>query len=154
MPKRSGVAQRAYELAAPIVSELGLDLVDCEYKKDGSALFLRVFVDKKGGISIDECETVSKALDPLFDEKLSSNHDYFEVSSPGLDRPLQTPEDFNRHLKEKVNVSLYQQIEGKKKFSGILVSAGEENFNLLCNDNNEITITYAQTATCRRVIEF
>ena len=154
MPKRSGVAQRAYEIAEPIVSGMGLDLVDCEYKKDGSALFLRVFVDKKGGISIDECEAVSKALDPVYDEKLSSNHDYFEVSSPGLDRPLQTPDDFKRHIEEKIDVSLYQQIDGKKKFSGVLVSAGDEEFNLLCENNSEITLTYEQIASCKRVIEF
>lgn len=154
MSKRSGVAQRAFELAEPIIMEMGLDLVDCEYKKDGSSLFLRVFVDKKGGILIDECEAVSKALDPIFDEKLQSNHDYFEVSSPGLDRPLQTPEDFKRHVEEKVDISLYQQIDGKKKFSGILVSAGEEEFSLLVEEAREITFTYTQVASCKRVITF
>ena len=154
MPKRSGIAQRAYELAEPIVKDLGLDLVDCEYKKDGSALFLRVFVDKKGGVAIDECEAVSKALDPVYDEKLFSNHDYFEVSSPGLDRPLQTPEDFNRHLKEKVEISLYQQIDGKKRFTGILASAKNEDFRLLCEDGSEMTLTYGSIASCKRVIEF
>ena len=104
MTGRSGVAKRAFELSEPIICEMGYDLVDCEYKKEGPSIFLRIFVDRAGGIRVDECEKISKTLDPILDEKLTSNHDYFEVSSPGLDRPLKTPADFRRHRSEERRV--------------------------------------------------
>ena len=153
MAGRSRVAQQAFELAEPIVEKLGLELVDCEYKKEGTAMFLRVFIDKKGGIQIDECEKVSKALDPIFDENLKSDHDYFEVSSPGLDRPLKTVADFCRHIGEDVEVSLYQQMDKRKKFTGVIKAAGEESFTLL-EEGMEYTFSYEQTASCKRSIRF
>ena len=154
MAKRSGTAQRAFEIAEPVISAMGLDLVDCEYKKENSAIFLRVFIDKRGGVSIDECESASKALDPVFDEKLNSNHDYFEVSSPGLNRPLQTFSDFNRHAGKKVDISLYQQVDGKKKYTGTILSAEQDAYKLLCDNGIELVFTYEQTASCKQIIEF
>ena len=153
MANRSRIAQQAFDLAEPIVAAMGIDLVDCEYKKEGSAIFLRIFVDKKGGIQIDECEAVSKALDPVFDENLISGHDYFEVSSPGLDRPLKSPSDFRRHVGEEVEISLYRQINGKKKITGTIAIAGDESVCLRIGDVEE-EFPYSELANCKRVIHF
>ena len=107
MAGRSKVAQEAFEICEPIVKELGFDLVDCEYKKEGQYFFLRVFIDKRGGIGIDDCETVSHALDPVLDEKLHADPDYFEVSSPGATRPFGSLSDYIRHQGEEIEVSLF-----------------------------------------------
>ena len=87
MGKRSKIAQEAYDIAFPVAEQMGYDLVDAEYKKEGKDVFLRLFIDKRGGVSIDDCEAFTRTIDPIFDEKLKHDADYFEVSSPGLLRP-------------------------------------------------------------------
>ena len=94
MAKRSKVAQEAFELAEPVVTGLGFDLVDCSFVKESRGMVLTLYIDKRGGIGIDDCETVSRAVDPLIDESASIDPDFFEVSSPGLTRPLETEKDF------------------------------------------------------------
>ena len=93
MAKRSKVAQEAFELAEPVVTELGFDLVDCSYVKEARGMVLTLYIDKRGGIGIDDCETVSRAVDPIIDASSSIDPDFFEVSSPGLTRPLETEKD-------------------------------------------------------------
>ena len=123
MAKRSKVAQEAFELAEPVVTGLGFDLVDCSYVKEARGMVLTLYIDKKGGIGIDDCETVSRAVDPVIDEAASIDPDYFEVSSPGLTRPLETVKDYNRYAGEKIDVSLYQPLDGKKNFTAEIKNA-------------------------------
>ncbi len=120
MAGRSKIAAEAFEIAQPVAKEMGFDLVDAEYKKEGQSIYLRLFIDKKGGISIDECELFSKVIDPIFDEKLKNDADFFEVSSPGLTRPLQTKEDFLRCLGQKADVSLFKEVDGTKNFTAVI----------------------------------
>ena len=94
MGKRSKTAQKAFDIAEPLVKALGLDLVDVSYAKEGGKMFLRLYVDKRGGVGIDDCETVSKATDSVLEKELGLDYDYFEVSSPGLTRPLETVSDY------------------------------------------------------------
>ena len=126
MAKRSKTAQEAYDIAKPEAEKMGYDLVDAEYKKEGQSMFLRLFIDRKGGISIDDCEAFSKVIDPIFDERLNCDADYFEVSSPGLTRPLDDISDYQRYEGEKIDVNLFKADEsGVKSFTGKIISAGD-----------------------------
>jgi ribosome maturation factor RimP len=117
----SRVAQEAQALALPVVESLGLELVDVEYKKEGATWFLRFFIDKPGGVGIDDCQSVSRAIDPLLDQKMDiPGHYSLEVSSPGLERPFKSERDYLRNLGFEVEVSLFQAKDGKKKFEGLL----------------------------------
>ncbi len=114
-------AERVSEIAGPLVEELGLELIDCEYKKEGGRWVLRLYIDKKGGVGLDDCEAVSRSVEAVLDaEDVIDNAYTFEVSSPGLDRPLKTDRDFVRYEGEDVEVSLYAARDGKKKFVGKL----------------------------------
>jgi ribosome maturation factor RimP len=140
-------------LAEPIVSEMGLDLVDVEYKKEVNAYFLRVFIDRRGGISIDECEKVSKVLDPVFDQYLSADPDYFEVSSPGLTRPLKTQKDFLRCMGEEIEVKRYEAIDGVKSLTGVISEVSEETV-ILDIEGARMELLLSEIASAKRVIRF
>lgn len=152
MSDRSRVAQQAFDLALPVVEEMGLELVDAEYKKEGSRYFLRLFIDKKGGISIEDCELVSRTMDPIFDKQLHESPDYFEVSSPGLTRPLVTLSDYLRHEGEEVEVSFYAAIKGIKKFTGIILKASGEAVVFVSGDET-LEVPFAEIASAKRTIK-
>ncbi|MBR1797284.1 MAG: ribosome maturation factor RimP [Clostridiales bacterium] len=127
MAKRSKIAQEAYDIAKPYAEQMGFDLVDAEYKKEGQSMFLRLFIDRKGGISTDDCEALSKVVDPILDEKLHHDADYFEVSSPGLTRPLQDLSDYRRYEGELIDVNLFKADEtGVKSFTGRIVGVNDD----------------------------
>lgn len=117
----TNVKTKAEELIQPIVDREQLELVDIEYVKEGRDWFLRVYIDKVDGITIDECEYVSKLLSDKLDEMdLIPGHYYLEVSSPGVERPLKTKEDFIKNINQNVYVTLYVHINGEKEYEGIL----------------------------------
>ena len=119
------------ELARPIVSENGLELWDVEYVSEGGQWYLRIYIDKEDGVSIDDCEKVSRALDPILDEKDPIPTSYiFEVSSAGLERTLKQPAHFQRFLGENVEVKLYKPLDGSKLYAG----------NLTAYENGDVTI--------------
>ena len=108
MAKRSKIAQQAYDVAFPVAEQMGLDLVDCEYKKEGQKVFLRLYIDKKGGVSLDDCEAFHNEVEPMIDEQVKeADEDFFEVSSPGLTRPLQDIKDYIRYEGEQLDVTMY-----------------------------------------------
>lgn len=110
-------------LAAPIVEEAGCSLWDVEYVKEAGEWFLRVYIDKEGGVSIDDCEAVSRPLSDKLDEADPIEGSYtFEVSSAGADRVLKKPEHFARFQGQEVEVKLYRPREGRKEFVGLLQS--------------------------------
>ncbi|MEF9971917.1 MAG: ribosome maturation factor RimP [Oscillospiraceae bacterium] len=119
----SKIADMVSELARPIAEQFGCELWDVEYVREAGQWYLRVFIDRESGISIDDCEAVSRALDPILDEKdpIESNY-IFEVSSAGLERNLHKPEHFLRFIGENVEVKLYTQVEGAKQYSGTLTA--------------------------------
>ena len=153
MAKRSKVAQEAFELAEPVVTELGFDLVDCSYVKESRGMVLTLYIDKRGGIGIDDCETVSRAVDPIIDES-SIDPDFFEVSSPGLTRPLETDKDFNRYAGEKADVSLYKPMEGKKSFTATIKGAEGEEATFVFDNGDELTLKFEEIAKAVRHIDF
>ena len=110
-------------LAAPIVEEAGCSLWDVEYVKEAGTWFLRVYIDKEGGVFIDDCEAVSRPLSDKLDEADPIEGSYtFEVSSAGADRVLKKPEHFARFQGQEVEVKLYRPREGRKEFVGLLQS--------------------------------
>ncbi|MBO4746449.1 MAG: ribosome maturation factor RimP [Clostridiales bacterium] len=153
MAGRSKVAQEAFDIAEPIVKELGFDLVDCEYKKEGQYYFLRIFIDKRGGIGIDDCELVSREVDKALEGKLHADPDYFEVSSPGATRPFSSLSDYVRHQGEEIEVSLFSAIDGSKHLEGIIEDASEEKL-ILDTGDKKIELEWDKIAKASRTIRF
>ena len=154
MAGRSKIAQAAFDIALPLAEQMGLELVDAEYKKEGQSTFLRLFIDKKGGLDIDDCENFSRAIDPILDEKLTHDADYFEVSSPGLTRPLTTMADYRRYEGEKIDISLFSAYEGSKEYTGTISASDESSVTITLDDSQEVTFGYKDISKAVRHIEF
>lgn len=134
---RKKVENTVEEIALPILQELNYELVDLEFKKEGSNWFLRIYIDKPGGITLDDCQLASEKLNVALDalDPIPYRY-YFEVSSPGLDRPLKKVADFERYKGSKVEVKLYKPMNGKKVFTGNLV--GLENNMIIVDDGDQL----------------
>ncbi len=119
----SRVTETVLALAKPVAEAQGCEVWDVEYVREAGAWYLRVYIDKPGGVSIDDCEAVSRALDPVLDEADPIPTSYvFEVSSAGAERELKRPSDFERFLGAEVEVRHYQPIDGAKAHTGKLLS--------------------------------
>ncbi len=122
----ANAAERVYSLIKETVEDAGVELWDVRFLKEGASWYLRVFIDKEEGISIDDCSRVSHAIDPIIDEEDPIDKSYYlEVCSPGLERELARPEHFQKVLGEKIKIRLYKAIDSKKEFTGLLKQAGE-----------------------------
>ena len=121
MSKRKSYEEKTEEILLPILEKNGFELWDVEYVKEGGIWYLRAYIDKPGGIMVDDCENVSRELSDLLDEKDFIDEAYIlEVSSPGLGRALKKERDFEKSLGKEVEVRTYRMLEGKKEFRGIL----------------------------------
>ena len=121
LAKKEIYEQKTEELLQPIIDANGFELVDVEYVKEGSMWYLRAYIDKPGGISVDDCEVVSRAFSDILDEKDYIEDSYiFEVSSPGLGRPLKKEKDFARSIGEEVEIRTYRAVNRQKEFIGYL----------------------------------
>ena len=128
------ITEQVWQFAEPLVEANGCSLWDVEYVREGGEWFLRLYIDKEGGVDIDDCEAVSRAVDPVLDEKDPIPESYrFEVCSAGLERALKRPSDFERFMGSAVQVKLYKPRDGQKEFAGTLTDY----------DNGRVTITAA-----------
>lgn len=111
------------EKIVPVIERMGYEVVEVEYAKKADGMNLTFFIDKDGGIDVDDCEAVSKTIDPLLDELNPTDDQAYilNVSSPGIDRPLKTDKDFKRHLGKEIAVTLFAKQNGVKNFEGELV---------------------------------
>lgn len=117
----SKITDRVEALARPVVEEAGCELWSVEYVKEAGAWYLRIFIDKEGGVGITDCETISRRLDPILDEADPIPDSYvFEVGSAGAERELKRPSDFERFIGSEVEVKLYQPLDGRKAIVGTL----------------------------------
>ena len=117
----SRLTDRVAEIARPVVEEEGCSLWDVEYVREAGTWYLRVFIDRDGGVSIDDCERVSRRLDPILDEEDPIPDSYvFEVGSAGADRELKRPGDFEQFMGSEVEVKLYRPVDGSKHYTGTL----------------------------------
>ncbi|MCL6561306.1 MAG: ribosome maturation factor RimP [Firmicutes bacterium] len=141
-------------MALPVVQEAGLELVDVEFVKEGGRWYLRIFIDKPGGVGLEDCQTVSQKMDKLLDEKDPIPQSYsLEVSSPGLERPLKKPGDYERFAGRLVTVTTFAPVGGRKKFTGTLHGLRGEGI-VLSADGREHVIPLGQVASARLTVEF
>lgn len=120
----ANAAERVYDLIKETVEECGVKLWDVRFLKEGASWYLRVFIDKEEGISIDDCTEVSHAIDPIIDEADPIDKAYYlEVCSPGIEREITRPEHYNELIGVKIKIKLYKALDGVKEFIGVLKSA-------------------------------
>ena len=136
----SKITDLTAELARPVVEACGCTLWDVEYIKEAGSWYLRLYIDKEEGVSINDCEAVSRGVDPLLDEADPIQDPYtFEVSSAGADRPLKKPEHFEAFMGAEVDVKFYKAVNGQKNCTGIL--AGYDDGNVTLDMGGE-TVTF------------
>ena len=152
--ERMKVTDIVTEFAKPIVEQHGCTLWDVEYVREGSERFLRLYLDKEGGVDITDCEAISRAVDPILDEKDPIADSYhFEVCSAGLERALKRPSDFERFMGSPIMVKLYRPRNGLKEIPGIL--RGYEDGRVTVEAGKEtITFEKSELALVRLRVEF
>lgn len=153
MPKNIVTSVR--DLIVPVVAAEGMELVDVEFKKEGRKWHLRIIIDKPGGITLSDCEKISREVGILLDvEDIINWHYTLEVSSPGLDRPLKRREDYLRFQGKLVKIKTFSPIKGQKVFSGYLQGMQDDKVRLKTKSDEEIEIPYDNISLSRLEIEF
>jgi ribosome maturation factor RimP len=146
---------RLQELLQPVVEGLGFECVGVEYQAAGGRNTLCVYIDSEEGITVDDCETVSRQVGAVLDvEDVIRGHYTLEVSSPGLDRPLFTPEHYRRFIGSLATVRLQAPLEGRKKFDGRIVDVASDDTVTMQCDGEEFRLPFASIARGRLKPEF
>ena len=155
MSKREEYEQRAEALLMPIIEANHFELVDVEYVKEAGTWYLRAYVDKEGGITIDDCETVSRAFSVLLDQEDFIDDAYIlEVSSPGLGRPLKKEKDYIRGMGKEVEIRTYKALEGSKEFYGILCAYDDKTVTIRQEDGSDRKFERNEIALIRLAFDF
>ena len=155
MSKKEMYEQKTEELLLPIIEENEFELVDVEYVKEGGNWYLRAYIDKPGGITVDDCEKVSRRLSDLLDEKDYIDGAYIlEVSSPGLGRPLKKDKDFERSIGEEVEIRTFRPIHHQKEFTGILKAYDKEKVIIEMEEQEQMEFERSQIALIRLAFDF
>ena len=155
MSRREDYEQQTEALLEPIVEELGFELVDVEYVKEGGTWYLRAYIDKPGGIAVDDCEAVSRRFSDILDEKDYIEDSYiFEVSSPGLGRPLKKEKDYVRNMGKEIEIRTYRAIHRCKEFTGILKAYDDTSVTIADENDKETTFLKTDIALIRQAIDF
>ena len=148
------ITERIAQLAEPVVTDHGCSLWDVEYVREGTEYFLRLYIDKEGGVDITDCEAISRAMDPILDEQDPIEGSYhFEVCSAGLERALKRPSDFEKFMGSPITVKLYRPVNGLKELPCVL--KGYEDGRVTVEMGKEtITFEKSQVALVRLRVEF
>lgn len=155
LAKKELYEQKTEALLLPMMEEHHFELVDVEFVKEAGTWFLRAYIDKPGGITIDDCELISRALSDQLDKDDFIEEAYIlEVSSPGLGRPLKKDKDFERSLGESVDVRLFRAIDRQKEFTGILKAWDKETVTLGFADEALLVVERANIALIRLAFDF
>ena len=150
----SKLTDRVSALVRPVVEEEGCSLWDVEYVREAGTWFLRVYIDKDGGVGIDDCERISRRLDPILDEEDPIPESYvFEVGSAGAERELKRPSDFAQFLGHEVELRLYRPLDGKKSFVGALAGYADGNVTITVGAE-ELTFEKQQIAKVNLHVSF
>lgn len=154
MRRKEEIEAYAENLFLPITQKHGFELVDVEYVKEAGSWYLRVYIDKEGGIAVDDCEVVSREADPILDTDDCIEESYIlEVSSPGLGRPLKKEKDFKRSIGKAVECNLYKAIDKQKEFEGVLKDFTEDTVTIEI-DEKDLVLDRKDIAMIRLAIEF
>jgi len=141
------------KIVLPVTQEAGLELVDINYIKEGGSWYLRIFIDKDGGVGVEDCRQVSMDIDKLLDEKDPISQAYYlEVSSPGIERPLKKLEDYDRFAGNLVLINTYEPYGGKKKFSGRITGTRGKDV-VIEEDGKDLTLPFEQISSARLKVE-
>ena len=155
MTRREEIENRTEALITPILSENAFELVDVEYVKEAGTWYLRAYIDKPGGITIDDCEKVSRALSDLLDEADYIQDSYIlEISSPGLGRPLKKDKDFARSIGESVEVKLFAAIDRQKEFTGELLAFDKDTVTIRLDEEETRIFERSNIALVRLALDF
>ncbi len=155
MTKREEYEVKTEALVMPLIEKNHFELVDVEYVREGSNWFLRVYIDKDGGITVDDCELISRALSDLLDvEDYIPDAYILEVSSPGLGRQLKKDKDFKRSIGEVIELKLYKAVNKQKEFEGVLVSFDENSLTIELEDGNQESFQRTDIAMVRLALDF
>lgn len=154
MAKKESIAEKAEALLIPILEEFNFELWDVEYVKEGSDYYLRAYIDKEGGITIDDCVDVSRKFSDVLDTNDYIEDAYIlEVSSPGLGRQLKKDREFEKSIGRDVILRTYKPIDGCKEFEGRLKAFDKENITLEVNENERV-IKRAEAALVKLAVDF
>ncbi len=149
MAKKERPVQLAEKISLQTAQELGYELVETSFDKEATGMYLRVYVDKPGGITLLDCETFHRAIQPRLE---AVEYDFLEVSSPGIDRPIKNEKEVLKALGARVEVRLYRPLEGRKEFSGVLLGLGKEGFRIMA-ENGEMIFPEKDVALVRREVD-
>ncbi len=154
MTKKESYESRVEAYLLPLMEENNFELVDVEYVKEAGTWYLRAYIDKEGGIAVDDCEVISRKLSDWLDKEDFIDDSYIlEVSSPGLGRPLKKEKDYVRSIGKSIDVKLYKAIDKQKEFTGILKENNEDQIVLTVEDQ-DITFEKNSIASARLSLDF
>lgn len=148
------IVRMTEETVMPILESKNFEFVDCEFVKEGPDWYLRVYIDKEGGISIDDCEFVSRALDEKLGDDLTEQKYIMEVSSPGIDRVLKRDKEYIKYKGKLVDVKLFKAIDGVKEFRGNLEGLIDGNIVITEESGNKLEFNKKDVASTRLVVIF
>ena len=155
MARREEYESRTEKFLIPLLEEHQFELVDVEYVKEAGNWYLRAYIDKEGGITVDDCEVISRRLSDWLDKEDFIDDSYImEVSSPGLGRPLKKDKDFERSLGDEVELRLFKARNKQKEFTGVLKSYEKEIVTIELEDGTEETFARAELALIRLAFDF
>lgn len=155
MARREEYESKVEAWLLPLLEKNQFELVDVEYVREAGIWYLRAYIDKEGGITVDDCEVVSRELGDWLDQKDFIEDSYIlEVSSPGLGRPLKKEKDFARSLGKDVEVRLYRPINKQKEFTGILKAYDADTVTLSMEDGNDLALAKSDIALIRLAFDF
>lgn len=155
MSKASDYEAKTESLILPILERKNFELVDVEYVKEGSIWYLRAYIDKEGGITVNDCEDVAREMNVLLDEKDFIPDSYtFEVSSPGLGRPLKKEKDFVRNMGQEIEIRTYRAINRSKEFYGILTAYDKESVTIETEEKETMKFERSEIALIRQAVHF
>lgn len=155
MTRREQYESKTEQFLLPVLEEHKFELVDVEYVKEAGNWYLRTYIDKEGGITVDDCEVISRILSEWLDKTDFIDDSYImEVSSPGLGRPLKKDKDFARSLGDEVEIRLYKPRNKQKEFVGILKSYDKETVTIELEDGAEEAFTRTEIALIRLALDF
>lgn len=150
MGRKESYEAKTEQLIQPLIDANNFELVDVEYVKEGSDWYLRVYIDKEGGITVDDCELISRAFNEILDREDYIDDQYiFEVSSPGLMRPLKKEKDYARSIGKLIDIKLYKPIEKCKEFTGVLKSYDGSTVTVTMDDGGDMTFEKSNLAMIR-----
>ena len=150
MGRSESYEAKTEQLIQPLIDANNFELVDVEFVKEGSDWYLRVYIDKDGGITVDDCELISRAFNEILDREDYISEQYiFEVSSPGLMRPLKKEKDYKRSVGKPIDIKLYKPLDKCKEFTGVLDSYDKDTVTIKMDDDTQKTFDRSNLAMIR-----